>query len=319
MRNHKSRLIAVLAVVGSLGMGAASAQNFPTKPITMVLSSGSGSSVDIMARTLAKVAEKELGQPVVVSNKPGGDGATAMAELLAAKPDGYTLWAATKTFPVALNTNLKQFKASDFQPLVMVQVDPFALVVQGNAKWKNLNEFLADAKAKRMNVGGFGSSSPHGLFNYFLAKNSKANLNWIPHQSGSKALTALMGGHLDAVVSNPSSMMSQVKAGTLRILAVATPERLKDLPNVPTFKEQGFDMVDSQWRGFFVKAGTPAPIVAKLDAALKRAIESAEFQDYLVKTVQYSGYMGPKEFSAYVKKEIDAIAPVADDFLKSIQ
>ncbi len=319
MRKYKSCLIALLAVVGSLVTGAASAQNFPNKPITMILSSGSGSSVDIMARTLAKVAEKELGQPVVVSNKPGGDGATAMAELLSNRADGYTLWAATKTFPVALNTNLKQFKAADFQPLVMVQVDPFALVVQSNAKWKNLNEFLADAKAKRMNVGGFGTSSPHGLFNYFLAKNSGAKLNWIPHDAGSKALTALMGGHLDAVVSNPSSMMSQVKAGTLRILAVATPERLKDLPNVPTFKEQGYDMVDSQWRGFFVKAGTPAPVVAKLDAALKRAIESKEFQDYLVKTVQYSGYMGPKEFSAYVKKEIDQIAPIADDFLKSIQ
>lgn len=316
---HKKVAFAVLAVGMIFGNHAADAQSFPDRPVTLVLSSGSGSSVDVMARTLAKVAEQELGQPVVVSNKPGGDGAIAMTELLSKPADGYTLWAATKTFPVSINTNLKQFKVGDFSPLVRVQVDPFAIAVQASSPWKTLGELIAAGKGKPVNVGGFGSASPHGLFNYLLAKDSGSQLNWVPFQSGNKAITALLGGHLDAVISNPSSMMSQVKAGKLRILAVATEERTKNLPDVPTFRESGVSLVDSQWRGIFVKAGTPPEIVAKLDTAFKKAIASDEFQAYLVKTGQDDGYLGPKDFNAFVQSEIKIIEPVADDFQKGLK
>jgi len=257
---------------------------------------------------------------VIVHNRAGGDGAVAMSDLLRAPADGYNLWAATKTFPVSMNTTLKgQFKMEDFYPLVRVQVDPFALVVQNDAPWTNLEEFITDAKTKPLTVGGFGSSSPHGLFAFNLVKASGADLTWIPYNAGSDAITALMGGHVEAVLSNPSSMMQQVKSGLLRVLAVATDERSPNLPDIPTFKEQGFDLVDAQWRGLFVKAGTPPEIVAKLDEAFSKAIKTEEFQQYLLNTVQEDGYLGPEEFSKYVVEELDAVTASADEFQKYIE
>lgn len=316
----KLTLSATLAISSFALAASAGAQEFPSQPITIILSSGAGSSVDAMARTLASAAERELGQPVIVSNRPGGDGAVAMADLLRAPADGYTLWGATKTFPVSMNTTLAgMFTMEDFQPLVRVQIDPFALVVQNDAPWETLEDFLEDARENLVNVGGFGSASPHGLFNFFLAKESDAGLSWIPFNAGSDAITALMGGHVDAVLTNPSSMMPQVNAGILRVLAVATEERSSDLADIPTFREYGYDLVDAQWRGLFLKAGTPDDVVEKLDAAFRAAIASDDFQQYLVNTVQADGYMGPAEFEAYVSEELEAVTAVAEEFQTYVQ
>lgn len=308
-------LVLCLAVAGS----AAAAQEFPGQSFTMILSSGSGSSVDVMGRTLASVVEDELGQTVVVENRPGGDGAIAMTDLLGAEADGYTWWAATKTFPVAMSTTLSQFNMDDFQPLVRVQVDPFALAVRGDSEFETLQDLIDAGKERQISVGGFGSASPHGLFNFRLADATGANLTWIPFGAGSQAVTALLGGHVDAVVSNPSSMISQVEAGALRILAVATEERAEDLPDTPTFIESGVDLVDAQWRGLFTRAGTPDDVMEALDTALEAAIRSDEFQDYLERTLQKDGYMGPAEFAEFIAREMEGVERFAEPFLASLE
>lgn len=317
MTTQAGAMLRAATILGAALVSSSSfAQGFPSKPINLVLSSGPGSSVDVMARTLAAVTEKELGQKVIVINKPGGDGAAAMADLLGKRADGHTVWAVTKTFPVALRTTLTQFKATSFQPLVRVQVDPFALAVRADSPYRSLEEFLSAARTAPKRVGGFGSASPHGLFNFRLAEASKTKLTWLPYGAGSEAITALLGGHVDAVVSNPSSMMQQVRGGTMHILAVATETRGADMPDTPTFKESGYDLVDTQWRGLFVKAGTPKAILDRLDAAFRKAIKDPVFQDYLKKTVQEDGYLGPDAFAAFVEKEIVDAESVADRFAR---
>lgn len=288
--------------------------NFPEKEITVVVNTKAGSSVDVMARTIAKVAEKYLGQPVVVLNKPGGDGAVAMSYVLGQPADGYHIWAGTKTLSAALNTNLKQFKVSDFQPLVRVQVDPFALGVRAEAPWQSLRDLIEDAKANpgKIQVGGFGSASAHSLAAYRLMYRSGAEFTWVPFDAGSEAMTAVLGGHVDVVHSNPSTLQQHVESGKLRILAVAADERLADFPDVPTYKEEGVDMVDSQWRGLFLKAGTPEPIVEKLHEAFKQAIKDPEFQEYLKNTKQIDGYLGPDDFTAFVEEDVEAAKEIIE-------
>lgn len=311
------RVVATAALAASMTVaaGAALAQDFPSQPVTIILNSAPGSGVDAMARTLAVAVERELGQRVVVTNRPGGDGAVAMSELLRAPADGYLIWGVTKTFPVALNTTLQgMFEMEDFQPLVRAEIDPFAIGVLADSPWATLDELLDAARSGDINVGGFGSSSPHGLFNFLLARESDSPLSWIPFNSSGEAMTAVLGGHVDAIVSNPSVLASQVQAGSMRILAVATEERIADLPEIATFRELGYDLVDSQWRGFFLKADTPDDVVAALDTAFRDAMNSPEFTEYLANSGQINGYIGPDEFETFVHSELELVTEVADDF-----
>lgn len=315
-RFQTTRAIALIIAAGLLStvMLASAQTNYPTKPLTFVLSSGAGSSVDVMARTISKIAEKYLGEPIGVLNKPGGSGAVAMAYLLSNPANGYTIWAATKTFPVAMNTTLKQYSMNQFEPLVRVEIDPFTIAVQANSPYKTLSDLLKAAKAKpgSITVGGFGSSSPHHLATVRLMSLTNTKFTWVPFSAGSRAMAALLGGHVDAVLSNPSTLKQNVLAGKLRMLAVASDQRLKDFPDTPTFKELGVNLVDAQWRGIFLKAGTPSAVVAKLGAAFKKAIADPAFQTYLKKSNQEDGFMGPAAFTSFVGQQMNQIKTIVN-------
>lgn len=316
MKNLTTKMTWVLVSLALfVSSGVIAQQNdFPNRSVTLILSSGPGSSVDVMARTLARLAEPHIGQSITVLNQPGGNGAVAMANLLNRPADGYHLWAVTKTYPVALATTLQQFSPDDFQPLVRVQVDPFALAVQVNSPWETLEDFLEAARGApgELTVGGFGSASPHALFTYRLMDRTSTEVIWIPFDAGSDATTALLGGHVDAVLSNPSTLQQHVSAGSLRMLAVASEERIADFADTPTFTEQDIDLIDSQWRGLFVRSGTPDEIVARLDDAFQRAIADPEFQEYLNNTHQLDGYQGPEEFSSFVEQELEDVRAIVE-------
>lgn len=302
---------------GSSGGSAAKddpAADFPNKPLTIVVNTNPGSSVDVMARTVAKIAEKYLGQPVVVDNRPGGDGAVAMGYVLSQPADGYTLWAGTKTLVSALNTTLKHYSVDDFQPVIRIQDDPFALGVRKDSPFKDLKDLIAFAKENpgKIKIGGFGAASAHTIAAYDLMYRAGIEMTWVPFDSGGDGITAVLGGHIDVSHSNPSSFRQFVESGDLRMLAVAANERLPDFPDVPTYKEQGVDMVDSQWRGLFVKGGTPEAIVNKLHDALKQTIEDPEFREYMKTSNQFDGYMNPQDFKAAIVAEYEAAKRVVE-------
>lgn len=292
---------------GKSQTGSNEATSFPNKSITILVNTSPGSSVDVMARTVAKVAQKYLGQTLVVENKPGGDGAIAMSALINGKTDGYTLWAGTKTLPVALNTNMKQFKLDQFQPVIRIQDDPFALGVNKYSPFNNLTDLIKYAKAhpKEVKIGGFGAQSAHTIATYDFMDKAGIEMTWVPFNSGGDGITAVLGGHIDVSQSNPSSFNQFLKSGELKMLGVAANSPIADYPGVKTYKEQGIDIVDSQWRGLFVKGGTPDEIVQKLHDALKKAIYDPEFVDYMKKSSQLDGYQGPKEFKDSIQKEFE--------------
>jgi tripartite-type tricarboxylate transporter receptor subunit TctC len=308
----KSKSIVVLFVVAIcvLIFGFAQAQDkYPTKPITIISHTAAGSPTDLMARQLGKAAEPFLGQPVVIENKPGGSGAMQVASLLSSPADGYTLAAATPTQIGAWESTLKgKFNTDQFAWITRVEIDPYILVVQAESQWKTLKEFVEYAKKNpnKLHVGGYGSvGSGHNVAFNILAKAAGFQAVWMPYEGTNAAVTALLGGHIDAANSNPGQVTQQVEAGKLRILGIMAEKRLKDLPTVPTYAEAGFpvDAGWSQFRGIFGRKGIPQPIQNQLSEVFIKAIQSPSFQDYLKKTHQEDGSMDLPAFTEFIKSQ----------------
>lgn len=281
--------------------------DWPTKPITILVWSKAGSGVDVMGRFAAKFLEKELGKPVVVENKTGGDGAVAMKAILGQPADGYSLGVNTRSQMISLNSDLKgQIDPKGFEFISQNQGDPYVLAVKADTNLKTLNDFINAAKTvKNFSVGGFGANSAFSFYMEEFAKQAQIKVNWIPYLGGSEATTQLLGGHINAAVTNVGQVMKHVKAGTLRVLAVSTKQRMAELPDTPTFKELGYKGLDvTHWRGFYVKKGTPKEIIAKLDELFKKLSQDKEWQNSLKASGLTNDFVPSKETAAEIEKEL---------------
>lgn len=282
---------------------------YPVKPVTLLVWSAAGSPVDIMARQVAKVGEKYLGQPIVVDNKTGGDGAVAMQAMLANPADGYTMTANTRSMVTSLATTLKDsLKPDQFTYVYKLQDDPYLIAVRDKSPFKTLDDLVKAAKAKpgSISVAGYGSDSAQAMLGAEWAKQAGIETKWVPYDGGSKAIVAALGGNADATLTNLSGVVSQIKANQLRILAISTDNRIDMIPDTPTLKELGYkDMVQSHWRGIMVKAGTPEAIVQKLYDALGKVASDPDFVNYM----KTGGLITPatqtyKEFTSDVQSDV---------------
>ncbi|WP_161485016.1 tripartite tricarboxylate transporter substrate binding protein [Neomoorella mulderi] len=281
---------------------------YPTKTIQILCQSAAGSPVDIMARQLAKYAEKYLGQPIVVVQKTGGGTSNQQVAIKEAPADGYTLGTITPSHVGDWNNTLKgKFGIDDYVYITRVQIDPYVVAVNANSQFKTLKDMVDWAKKNpgKLKAGGFGpKGSGHQVAFDMLAQAAGITYTWVPYDGGSAAIAALLGGtNIDVVNTNPGNVMEHVKAGKLRVLGVMNDKRVPALPDVPTYSESGFNVDTSwaQWRGIYAKAGTPKEIVAKLNDAFLKAIKEPEFQKYLNDTNQMDGSMGSEEFTRLVK------------------
>lgn len=289
-------LAAALAFTGS-----AFAANYPNKPITILCWSKPGSPVDVYARTMAKLLPKELGQPVVVETKTGGGGVVASNDLMSRPANGYTLLAVTDSLTTKFGEPGVKFKPSDFRMLARGEVDPFAVIVAGNSKFKSLKQLIAYAKKNpgKLTVAGPFSLSGHRIFWAHLSKLAGIKTTWIPYPGGSAAVIAVAGGDAQAGISNPGNLKAQVKAGKIRILSISSDKRLAAFPKIPTIKQDGYGIVDYHWRGMAAKHGTPKAIVDKLAKALHAVQESKPYKQYLRNVSQNDGWEGgPAKFQA---------------------
>jgi putative tricarboxylic transport membrane protein len=283
------------------------AAEYPAKAITMLVGSTAGSPVDVMARELGRQMEKTLRKPIVVQNRSGGSQAEELSTMLAQPPDGYMLGTVTTSTAGALAGHLKsQFKAEDFNFFALVQSDPYAIVVKADSPFKDLKALIEQAKANpgKVKIGGFGTGSGHHLAFLDLAEKGNAQMGWVSFDGGAAAIAAALGGHVDAAHTNPGGVMGHVEAGKMRVLAVASEKRLDVLPNVPTYREQGFNLVLFQWRGVAMRAGGPAPVVEKLVSTLKAAAATPEFIKYMKNTNQFPADIYGDAAQKYVLKEI---------------
>jgi tripartite-type tricarboxylate transporter receptor subunit TctC len=300
-----SRLALVLHIL--LVSSACFAQDgYPSKPITMVNPFPPGGVADVVGRPLAALMEKNLKQAVVMINRPGAGGAVGMASVAKGPSDGYTILmglSSISIFPVSDRVNGKTpaFELSDFAPIALITADPTVLVVRTDGPYQTLKHFVDAAKANPGKIN-YSSSGVYGTLHVAMeifASSAGIKLFHVPYQGGGPAVTALLGGQVEALASGPAAAIGQIKGGKMRALASWSTERLKLLPDIPTFKELGYEAEFYIWSGVFVSAGTPAAIQTRLRAAVRQAATSDEFKAAMEKVSTPVSYLDAPEFKQY--------------------
>jgi len=289
---------------------AAMAQNYPNKPIRIVVPFAAGGAVDVVARAVGQRMSEQMGNSVIIENKPGAS-ANLGAEFVAkAQPDGYTVLLGAN----GLATNMTLFRnlgfdtAKDFAPVARVGYAPLVLVVEASSPAKSLKDLIALAKAQPgvLNYGSAGNGGSGHLATELLKLTVKIDVLHVPYKGGALAMTDLLGGRLSFMLNNPLEVMANIKSGRLRALAVANPKRIAMLPEVPTFTEAGVPGYDaSVWWGLVAPAKTPKDIVAKLSAEAQRALEDEGVKEKLSNLGAVIDPAGPEQFGKFLNAEIE--------------
>jgi putative tricarboxylic transport membrane protein len=265
-------------------------------PIRILHGSNAGAPQDIMLRLLADEMEKALTQRVIVEPRPGAEGQVAMSALKQAPADGMTIFSDGTGITSILQAPDAQHKWTDFEPLYRIQLDPFALYAR-RGQFATLQDLVAAMKKQPSNVrvGGFAVNGPHRITTMMVAEKAGGTFTWVPYNSGARALTDLLGDHIEAVLSN-ISVYAGFKERAI-VLAHTGEARLPQFPEVPTFKELGIDIVRYHWRGMFVKRGTPEDVINRLFEGIDRAVKSDRFQAYLRDSATSAGTMSRADYN----------------------
>ena len=297
---------------------SAVAQDFPIRPITLIVPFPPGGVADNVARPVALALGKQLGQPVIIENKQGAGGGIGMAQVAKAKADGYTLLLALSSISIIPEADkvlgrAPLFTLDQLTPVARFTADPVVLAVRSESPWKTYAEFIAYAKAnpKKINYGSSGNYGTMHVPMEMLGSMSGASFTHVPFTGAAPAVTALLGGSLDAVASGPSTVVQHVKAGKLRVLANWGPERHPALPDVPTLRELGVTVEFAQWAGLFAPSGTPEPIVNALRKASREMQDDPAFRQTFVTLQTPLAYLDAPAFRAYwdidAKKMADVV------------
>jgi tripartite-type tricarboxylate transporter receptor subunit TctC len=306
-----------LVLLGALApAGPAMAQEpFPSRPIQIVVPFPPGGVADLHARPLAPVLERTLKQPVAVVNKSGAAGAVGMQFVATSKPDGHTLLLALSSISIIpevdrLFARPPAYTRDQLVPIALLSADPTVLVVKASSRWKTVADLVADAK-RRPGTITFSSSGVYGTLHMAMELFSHAagiKLRHVPYAGGGPAVTALLGGHVDALASGPSVVIPHLKAGTLRALGGWGDKRLAALPEVPTLRELGYDAEFYIWAGLFAPRGTPPPVMRVLRDAARVAVADPEFKGAMAKLETPIHYLDADEFQRFWDKDARALA-----------
>ena len=274
IRRH---LLATLTITALMLPGLALAQAYPDRPIKVMQGFAPGGNADNIARAVGMEMGKGLGQNIVVEAQAGAGGTIAATTVAKARPDGYSLLLATGGHAVAgaLYNNLAYRTVQDFEMVSTITYFPFLVVVPANSKYPSLSALLAAARANPTEVsyGTAGIGSTHHLAGELLASMSKTQLLHVPFRGDSASLTSLLGGEIPMIIAPPTAVMANIKSGKLRAIATTGPQRWQGLPDVPTVSEQGVSGYDVQsWAGLMAPAGTPKPVIDRLNAELQKAL-----------------------------------------------
>lgn len=277
--------------------------------IRIIHGSNAGAPQDVMLRILADEMQKVAGKRVYVEPTPGASGQISHAALKRAPADGHTILAEGTGITSILQLPGHQHEWTDFEPLYRVQLDPFALYAQPS-KYADLNAFLKDMRARpdAVRMGGWAIGGPFQIVSMQLASKFDARFNWIPYDSGGKAITDVMGGHIEAAMSNISVYPSFNKRTI--VLAQTGETRVAQFPEVPTMKELGIDIVRYHWRGMLMKKGTPEQVLESTFTLVGAAIKSPRFQAYLKDTATLEGTMPRAAFRAMLADQARSDAQI---------
>ena len=290
---------------------------YPEKSIRLVVPFATGGTSEIVARSVANGLTSVLGQSVYVENKPGGAGNIAMAEVKRASPDGYTLIlghvGTLAVNPSLFGKKLPYDPNKDFAPVTLVAKVPNVIAVSSKSPYKTIADLIADAKAnpKKINYGSAGNGSAGHLAMEYFSSEAGIDLTHVPYKGSGNMLTDLIGGQIQATFNGLPSLIGQIKGGALRPLAVGSSDRSKALPDVPTLAESGFKGFEtSQWYGIIAPAGTPPDIIATLQQAIKKVLDTPEFASRMLEDGAVLVGDTPQQFNAFINGEQERWAKV---------
>lgn len=283
---------------------------YPDKPIKVIVPFAPGGGTDLVARTLGITMAEDLRQPIVIENKPGGSTVVGTDALAKSAPDGYTLVVATLAHAVnpSLKAKLPYSQDKDFAPVILVGVSPNVVVVSANSPYKTFSEFLAAAKANpgKLSYASQGGGTSAHLAGELFNSLTNTKLTHVPYKGAGPALTDVIGGQVDVMFATASAVGSLVDGGKLRALAVTTPARSPSpqLSMLPTVAESGVPGYSAgSWYGYFAPAGTPPDVINKLNAAIKKGVQSPVFKSRVESEGLVIRAGSPEEFGKFVKAE----------------
>jgi tripartite-type tricarboxylate transporter receptor subunit TctC len=297
MRRVKlTALLAVLCLV--MTAGTAFAADFPTKPITFLIGWSTGGGSDLVSRVLCGEAEKHLGQPIVIVNKPGGSGAKSYMEIYQARPDGYTIGNTTGTISTHKHLGNIPVGYEGFKPVMTFNYDPGAIWVKEDAPWQTLEEFVQSARENPDSIT-VAASNPGSITRFgLLLLEEEAGVKFrIASQAGGESAGPglVAGGHVDACQAAPVTGRSLYEAGKIRPLGVMSEERLDAFPEIPTYKEQGYDITIANYRQIIAPKRTPDEVINVLYDAFKKAAEGEKYQKYMHESGSVPLSLSPEE------------------------
>jgi len=299
------------------GGNSALAQTWPTKPMRIVIAQAPGSATDVISRVVANPLSEALGQPIVIDARPGAGGVLGTEVAARSAPDGYTLFMgnnSTHGSNPAVYAKLPYDAVKDFAPVSFVASVPYVLVVDPALPVRSVQEFVAYAKARpgKLNYASAGNGSTHHFCGELFKSMTGVDMQHIPYKGSGPGIAGLLGGEVSMMFANVADIGSQIKAGKVRALAVTAPRRAATLPEVPTMAEAGLpDFVVTSWFGLLVPAGTPAPIVARLNAETVKVLGRADVKATLAQQGLEVASSTPEQFGAHIQSEIARFTKIA--------
>jgi len=313
--------ISFVALLSYFNSPVLAQENWPNRPITMVIPFPPGGVADTVGRPVADALSRSLGQPVIVENRAGAGGGIGMAAVAKSKPDGYTILMALSSISIIPEADKILGKQPSYQldqlkPIARFTADPTVLVVRSDSPWQNYQQFIA-AMRKSPGKYNFGSSGNYGTMHVpmeMLKADQKFFMVHIPYTGAGPAIVGLLGGQVDAIATGPSSIVQHIKSGRVRALAHWGEGRLGSLPDVPSFKEMGVGIQFAQWAGLFVPSGTSDAITNKLREATKVASTDDKVRSVINAAGSPIQYLDAPEFQSY----LDADAKQMQEAVKKI-
>ena len=315
-----------LIVLCALVAGAAAAQDYPAKPVRVIVPYAAGGNADIWARTLAQKLGEAMRQAFVVENKPGANGGLGTDFVAKSAPDGYTLLAVASG-PIVVNpvlyAQVPYDPLRDLTPVAQCTVYQYVLVTRADAPYKSIQDLVADARARpgALAYGSTGVGGGNHLAAELFALATGTRFNHIPYKGSAPALADLLGGQLTFMFDTVITSVPQVRSGKLRAFAVSSAKRASPLPEVPTMQEAGFAGFDmSQWQGVLAPAGTPRPVLQRLNAEIAKAMHAPEVHERIAVQGGNEIVTGtPEEFAALIRADLERYGRLIRDAKISAQ
>lgn len=305
-RRHLPALAAGMAVAGA---GAARA-DWPEREIQLIVNYGAGGNTDVSARAFSRGLERQLGKPVVVVNRPGAEGTIGPAFVATQRPDGYTIGVVTYS-TVAIQPHVRDvpYTIGSFDFVAGYGRFRYGVTVRADSPHRTLDDLVRAAKqGNGLFVGA--PSAPNNLAMFELGRLTGGKFEQVQYRSGAETVTALLGGQVDVIVQNPSDVVSQIRAGQLRLLASASPMRWQEFPDVPTMREAGYEVEIDSWLGVAVPRGTPRPVLERLEAASLAALRDPAVAEQIGATGVDPQALPGKEYEALLARGAEQMGPI---------